>query len=111
MCGKDTYSAIIRHVVCNYISNPVKYAGLKMYIPTHYRNGQENVTSSQMCNFKTWGTEVEITTMAQISGFDIWVYTSTNQWCHYASDETSPPHEAFYISNSSGCHFDPVLDV
>ena len=39
LSGKDTYSAIIRHIVCNYICNPVKYAGLKMYIPTHYKSG------------------------------------------------------------------------
>ena len=37
LSGKDTYSAIIRHVVCNYIRNPVKYAGLKMYIATHFK--------------------------------------------------------------------------
>ena len=60
LSGKDMYSAIIRHVVCNYISNPLKYAGLKMYIPTCYKSGREYVTCSQMCNFKTWGTEVEI---------------------------------------------------
>ena len=28
LTGRDTYSAILRHVVCNYISNPVKYGSL-----------------------------------------------------------------------------------
>ena len=28
LIGRDTYSAILRHVVCNYISNPMKYANL-----------------------------------------------------------------------------------
>ena len=39
LSGRDTYSDIIRHVVCNYISNPVKYSSLKMYIPTQYKSG------------------------------------------------------------------------
>ena len=82
-----------------------------MYIPTWCKSGWDYVTSSQMHNFRTWGTEVEIMAMAQISGFDIWVYTSTNQWCHYSSDDTSCSEEAFYMSNSSGCHFYPVVDV
>ena len=30
MTGRDTYSAIIRHVVCNNITNPVKYGLLKL---------------------------------------------------------------------------------
>ena len=29
LTGRDTYSAIIRHVICNYIDNPVKYGKLK----------------------------------------------------------------------------------
>ena len=33
MSGRDTYSAIIRHVVCNYICNPIKLPALKMYLP------------------------------------------------------------------------------
>ena len=49
--------------------------------------------------------------MAQISGFNIWVYTSTNQWYCYGSEETVRSEEAFYISNASGSHFDPVLDA
>ena len=82
-----------------------------MYIPTWYKSGCDYVTSSQIHHFRTWGTEVEIMAMAQISGFDIWVYTSTNQWCHCSSNDTSCSEEAFYMSNLLGCHFDPVVDA
>lgn len=64
-----------------------------------------------MCNFKTWGTEVEIIAMAQISGFNIWVYSSTNQWCLYGSEKTVRSDEAYYKSNVSGSHFGLVLDA
>ena len=41
MTGKDMYSATIRHIVCNYISNPVKYSSLTMYIQNaQYKSGQ-----------------------------------------------------------------------
>ena len=67
--------------------------------------------SSMMHNFKTWGTEVEIIAMTQLSRFDIWVYTNTNQWCHYGSNKTAHSEQAFYLSNLSGTHFDPVVDA
>ena len=78
LCGRDTYSAIIRHVVCNYISNPVKYKWLKAYLPTRFTSGREYVNTSNMHNFSTWGTEVEIIALAQISGFDIYVFMQHN---------------------------------
>ena len=33
-----------------------------------------------MCNFTTWGTEVEIIALAQISVFDIYVYKQNKEW-------------------------------
>ena len=36
-----------------------------------------------MWNFTTWGTEVELIAMVQISGFDIYVYTQ-NSWQQYS---------------------------
>ena len=111
MTGRDTYSAIIRHVVCNYISNPVKYGLIKMYIPLRYKNGRDYIISSEMHNFKTWGVEVEIIAMAQLCRFNMWLYTNNNQWCHYGSDKTVNSEKAFYLSNLLGSHFDPVVNA
>ena len=80
LAGRDTYSAIIHHVVCNYISNPVKYKWLQTYLAPKYKSGKDYVVASGMCNFTTWGTEVEIIALAQISGFDIYIYTQNNDW-------------------------------
>ena len=108
--GSDTYSAIIRHVVCNYISNPVKYEFLKMYIPPPYKSGKKYIVQSNMCNFHSWGTEVEIIALAQISGFDVMVYTCEGAWLRYKSFVVD--HEesewCMYLSNESGDHFNPV---
>ena len=75
LTGRDTFSAIICHMVCNYISNPVKYKWLQAYIPSQFKSGKDYIMSSGMHNFTTWGTDVEIIAMAQISGFDMYVYT------------------------------------
>ena len=115
LAGRDTYSAIIHHVVCNYISNPVKFKWLQMYIPPKYKHGKDYIIGTSMCNFTTWGTEDEIIALAQISGFDIYVYTQNKEWLQYAScvpngvDEKS--ERPFYISNESGSHFDLVFVV
>ena len=64
-----------------------------------------------MCNFCSWATEVEIFAFAQISGFDIYVYRSHKNWASYQSDPNCKSEKAFYLSNRSGYHFDPVLNV
>ena len=44
LAGRDTYSAIIRHVPCNYICNLIKHNFLSPYFPTGYKTGKEYVT-------------------------------------------------------------------
>ena len=46
LCGRDTYSAIIRHVICNYIDNPVKHVFLKPFMPEKYQTGKQYTTST-----------------------------------------------------------------
>ena len=46
--GRDTYSAIIRHVACNYISNPVKHKWLQAYLPTHFKTGKDYIIGTNM---------------------------------------------------------------
>ena len=79
-CVDETHtSAIIQHVICNYICNPVKHIFLSPYFPTAYKSGKEYVPGRNMCTFTTWGTEVEIVAFAQLTGFDIKVFTPQNQ--------------------------------
>ena len=53
LCGRDTYNAVIHHVICNYIDNPVKHGFLKQFIPDSYATGKEYTVKTMMCNFTT----------------------------------------------------------
>ena len=72
MYGRDTYSAIIRHVICNYIDNPVKQILLNAYIPDGFCTGKQYTKSRNMCHFSTWGTELDIIALSVTKHF-IWV--------------------------------------
>ena len=113
LAGRDTYITIIWHVVCNYISNPVKYKWLQAYILPKFKSGKDYIVASNMHNFTARGTEVEIIALAQISGFDIYVYTMNGDWLHYGHSIDNGDDEksecAFFISNESGSHFDPIF--
>ena len=39
LTGRDMYSAIIGHVTCNYIANPIKFKNLRAYLPTQFKCG------------------------------------------------------------------------
>ena len=69
-------------------------------------------TKHQPCYWfqTTWGTEVKIICVAQMSSVDF-VYTQHGNWAGYCCDINNPSKEAFYLSNSSGSYFDPVLDA
>ena len=68
-----------------------------------------------MHNFSTWGTEVEIIALAQISGFDMYVYTKNGGWLHYDhcidNGEDEKSEHAFFMSNESRSYFDQVFDA
>ena len=112
MCGRDTYSPIIRHIICNYIDDPVKHNLLSAYIPGEFCTGKQYTKSRNMHHFSTWGTELEIIAFAQISGFDVLVYTPQKQYARYSADPVNSivSEKAFYLSNKSGFHFDPIFD-
>ena len=110
LSGRDTYAAIIRHVICNYICNPVKYGFLKTYIPPEFTSGHEYIQKRNMCKFDTWGTEVEMFTFAQLSGYYVYVYTQQGEWALFNSEIDATSEKAFYLSNESGGHFNPVLN-
>ena len=61
-----------------------------------------------MHQFDTQGTEVEIFTFAQLSGYNVYVYTQ--QWALFNSDLDAITEKAFYLTNETGGHFDPVLN-
>ena len=95
----------------NYIANPVKYSILKAYIPQTYKSSKEYIVTTNKHLFCTWGTEVEHFAFAQLSGFDVYVSTSHKTWAVYQSDANECSEKAFYLSNESGSHFDPIVNA
>ena len=112
LSGSDVYSHVIRHVICNYICAKENHNKLAQHIPRLYTSGKEYVEKERMQNCFTWGTELEIVVLSQISGHDVFAYTQHKNWVHYSAnmkyDDPRTP-TAFYLNNSSGNHFDPVL--
>ena len=74
--------------------------------------GKKYTTSTRMRNFTTWGTELEIIAFAQLSGFDVYIYTQQGSWARYSHDPINSEYSktAFYMTNESGSHFDPVFN-
>ena len=73
-----------------------------------------------MRNNKTWGTNLELFTVAMLFKTDIWVHTSDlgNKWMVFSGngaslDEiTKPANQAgsLYIRHSSN-HYEPILEL
>ena len=65
-----------------------------------------------MQNSFTWGTDLELVVLVQITGHDVFAYSQHKNWVRYSAnmkhDDPRTP-TAFYLNNSSGNHFDPVL--
>ena len=64
-----------------------------------------------MRNSFTWGTDLELVVLVQITGHDVFAYSQHKNWVRYSAnmkhnDRRTPT--AFYLNNS-GNHFDPVL--
>ena len=84
---------------------------MQPYIPDAFKTGKEYVTARNMCMFSTWGTEVEVVAFAQLSGFDVKIFTPQKQWALYCHDGITGESSTrcFYLSNESGFHFDPIF--
>ena len=72
---RDTYNATICHAICNYIAIPLNESLMKSHIPAQYKNGKEYINKSNMYNFYTWRTDVEIVAFAQMASHDVVIFT------------------------------------
>ena len=113
LAGRETYSTVIWHAICQYISSPVNEPKIKPYIPCQYKNGNDYVKCTNMHYFTTWGTEVEIVAFAQMTSHDVIVFTEQKNWAGYShgSDHSICSTNSFYVSNVKGYHFDPILQA
>ena len=113
LAGRETYSTVIWHAICQYTSSPVNEPKIKPYIPCQYKNGNDYVKCTNMCYFTTWGTEVEIVAFAQMTSHDVIVFTEQKNWARYShgSDHSICSTNSFYVSNVKGYHFGPILQA
>ena len=112
LCGTDMYSQIIRHVICNYISEPQNYSKLQQHIPPQYSSGKDYVEKKNMQNSFVCGIDLEVYVFCLISGHGVYVYSQHKNWnCFSIILKQSDPKTstAFYLNNSTGNQFDPVL--
>ena len=59
---------------------------------------------------QAWATEVEMISLALLTGKDLVCYYNQKWQQHPASGNVANPTlNAFYMDNSSGCHFDVVV--
>ena len=80
LCGPDVYSQIIRHVICNYICANENLSKLAQHVPRIYASGKEYVEKERMQNSFTWGTDLELVVLAQITGHDVFAYSQHKNW-------------------------------
>lgn len=111
LSGCDLYGFMIRNAICNYIQDPSNIADLRQHIPTQYKTGRDYIVQTGRRRNTSWCTEVEIFAFAQLTGFDVLVYSTSHKWLMYTKDSCGirTTDTAFYINNVSGCHFDPVF--
>ena len=75
----------------------------------HHNTGKDYVLSSKMMQ-QAWATEVEIISLALLKGKDLVCYYNKKWEQHPASGNVANPSiNAFFMDNSSACHFDAVV--
>ena len=80
LTGKEYYSATIHHVICYYISCEDNKDRLALHILSKYKNGKEYIECSGIRSHNVWATDVEIYALAQITKYDVFVYSRHNNW-------------------------------
>ena len=98
--------------ICNFICANKNQSKLAQHILQIYVSGKEYVEKERVQNSFTWSTDLELVVLAQITGHDVFTYSKHKNWVRYSvnmkhNDPKTPT--AFYLNNSSGNHFNPVL--
>ena len=86
LCGSDIYSQIIRHVICNYISEPENYSKLKQHIPSEYSSGKDYVEKKKHAQQLCMGTDLEVFVFCLIAGHDVYVYSQHKNWVRFSKN-------------------------
>ena len=98
---------ICQHL-CDFIESEDNLSKLRAFLG-HHNTGKDYVLSSKMRQ-QAWATEVEMISLALLTGKDLVCYYNQKWQQHPASSNVANPTiNAFYMDNSSGCHFNAVV--
>jgi hypothetical protein len=112
LTGRECFHTTLRQVLMSMIENPITFNKLRQYVPVKFKNGKDYVRQKRMRG-TGWATEVELFAVAQLTGFDVVVYSASGHWLrHAASGDSAVSSEfAFYLDNRTGDHYNPITHV
>lgn len=112
LIGNQEKHDIVRHFICEFIADANNLNKLRSFIDSKYSSGPDYISRVGMANNGVWGTEVEIFAFAMLTGKDVIVY-SLDRWLRYCASgfNGKSSKQGWYLNNTSGDHFDPVLSV
>ena len=110
--GKENFDLLLRKHICDYVCDPANLHRLRRYIPGHYRSGEDWIRRMGMRKKMVWATWVEIFATAQMLQTDvvIWYNDSWERFPASGNQKQITP-TAFYMTNQSQNHFDPITDM
>ena len=110
LTGNHSQQYKICQQLCDYIESEKNVSKLRAFLG-HHNTGKDYVLSSKMRQH-AWATEVEMISLAILTGKDLVCYYNQKWKWHPASGNVANPIiNAIYMDNSSGCHFNAVVGL
>ena len=118
ICGNQNSHMLVRTAICQYMRTIGSFL-LQLHIDSRYTTIEQYITQTRMNKSETWGTDIEIFTLAHLLDTPIMVYHhGLHYWNRYAPNAIDPTRTndvtrtAVYINfRPNREHFDVVLEV
>ena len=110
--GSIEQQSDIRAAIVNHMPNIEGYLA-RGWFPRIYQTAREYIAGERMDRNHTWGTVVEIVTIADLLRTKVYSYNETQQgWvCYSSPSSTDPNTPAIYLKFVNGNHFRVVTSI
>ena len=113
LTGRQTYHMILRQKIVDHMNS------IEHVLRPHMNSSvKDYLATSNMRNSGVWGTDIEIFAAASLFSVDIYVYSqfgNSFKWSKFSRSmlDRLPVYSqmGIYLQNSTGVHYDVVLDV
>jgi hypothetical protein len=113
LTGRQTYHMILRQKIVDHVNS------IEHVLRPHMNSSVDHyLATSNMRNSGVWGTDIEIFAATSLFNVDIYVYSqfgNNYKWSKFSRsmlDRLPVSSEmGIYLQNSTGVHYDDVLDV